>query len=187
MYFLKNIIESYDINKLKIIYDARVYDDILEENMIYINHGDEANVYKVSSNIGKNYAIKIYMEEYPLDLLLLKLNDTLLLQNLGYTVKVYYMAIYDKLCYIVMDLADTNLEDYLKDKGKDETYYELILTYINKLKQLNKYDIELRLDNIVINLNEPYKLYMIDPCLLGIDNEFPDNIDEYINDLLIIN
>ncbi len=71
-------------------------------------------------------------------------------------VKIYYVSIYDKICYIVMDLLEITLRDYLRlYPEKNVQYYDIVLNQFKILENFGLYDGDLRLVNIMLNLDNP--------------------------------
>lgn len=180
--FILNILENHNdddvkIEDIHIICDMRDHDDILSKNIKYIGRGDEGEVYEVESDIRK-YALKMFHKESYLPDVEELIRNMKLLENLGFGLKIYYVAIYEKICYIVMDLSEITLKDYLKlHPEKNKEYHDIVLEQIKTLEKIGMYDGDLRLVNIMLNLDNPNQLYWIDPNITEIDDDYQGLID----------
>jgi hypothetical protein len=174
--FIINILkvcDDYDINKhINVIHDVRKNKDTLSSYRKYIDKGDEGKVYEVQSEMRK-YALKIFDDDVYISETEDLIKNMIFLKDLGFGIIFHYVAIYDEICYIVMDLLDITLRDYLKlYPEKNRQYYDIVSNQLQKLSKFNLYDCDLKLDNIMLNLSEPNNLYWVDPHIIPIVDQF---------------
>lgn len=139
----------------------------------YLGKGAYGKIYLVEKNkkisvmksVTNGKAIKNEMNYFQL-----KLNHNNLIQ---------YNSLYfhHKELFIIMDRYDTDLLEYLSDKGKiseDQTkiYVEQILSALRHLENLNCYHFDLKLENILLNYDQPNQIVLTDfGCMMKIEKD----------------
>jgi len=146
----------------------------------YIGRGDEGVVYEAFDENRNKYAIKIYHKEVNQGIINEIIDTNYFLSTLNIASKIYSCYTINNILFLITDFYDITLEKYLiLYPNKNKIYIRKVISILNEMIALDKFDYDVKLDNIMLNLGEPYHLYFIDCNLSSIDED-----PEYIKEIL---
>ena len=158
--------------------------DIFKLTHKELGRGDEGVVDEViSTTTGTKYALKTFHKETNDREMLERIDAFRFLKELECGPSVYFACIYKNIGYIVYDLFDVTLKNYLMlHPDKTQYYNKKLVLLLKSMEKLGKFDADFKFDNIMLNYDNPSKLYFADADIVNVEY-FEDEDPNYINDV----